>query len=137
MAWIRDNTPEDAVIAVNNAEALEFGYAAFSERRTFLGGWAYSLPVREGGYEAVKHGLHDGCGADLAGRGAVPARCALNDDAFEDADPQAISELEDDYGVRYLVVDETNGFPADLEALREAATPVYEAPGVTVLELET
>ena len=42
MAWIRDNTPEDAVIAVNNEEGLEFGYAAFTERRTFLGGWAYS-----------------------------------------------------------------------------------------------
>ena len=42
------NTPEDAVIAVNNAEALEFGYAAFSERRTFLGGWATPSPSAKG-----------------------------------------------------------------------------------------
>ena len=134
MEWIRDNTPEDAVIAVNNADALEFGYAAFSERRSFLGGWAYSLPVRESGYASVELGFMVG-GVGSAGSDLFAPRVSLNDRAFQDADPQAISELRD-HGVRYLVVDETNGYPADLPALREVARPVYEAPGVTVLELD-
>ena len=40
LVWIRRETPDDAVIAVNDGEALEFNYAAFAERRTFLGGGA-------------------------------------------------------------------------------------------------
>jgi hypothetical protein len=37
LTWLRDRTPTDSVIAVNNGEALEFDYPAFSERRTFFG----------------------------------------------------------------------------------------------------
>lgn len=136
MAWIRDNTPGDAVVAVNNAEALEFGYAAFSERRTFLGGWGYSLAIRETGYAAVKHGLATGT-VGSAGAELFAPRVRLNDRAFRSVDPQAISALGAEHDVRYLVVDETNGFPVDLDALRQVAQPVYAAPGVTVLELRS
>ncbi len=134
LTWIRDSTPDDAVVAVNNGEALEFGYAAFSERRTFLGGWGYSLPVREAGYESVEHGLTLGS-VGSAGAELFTAQVRLNDAAFRSADPQAIRALATDHDVRYLLVDETNGFPVDLEALRQVAEPVYEAPGVTILEL--
>ena len=135
MEWIRDNTADDAVIAVNNDEALEFAYAAFSERRTLLGGWAYSLPVRESGYAAVEDGFSVGV-AGSAGKELFGPRVRLNDSTFLRADPHAIGALAGDHGVRYLVVDEVNGFPADLGALLQVAQPVYEAPGVTVLELE-
>ena len=40
-----------------------------------------------------------------------------------------------DYGIRYLIVDELNGTPADVGALRQVATVVYEYPEALVLEL--
>ena len=49
LAWIRDNTPSSAVIAVNNQWTdttnrvpLAYQYSGFSERRVFLEGWLYS-----------------------------------------------------------------------------------------------
>jgi hypothetical protein len=39
------------------------------------------------------------------------------------------------YGVRYLVVDSLNGYPADVRRLGRFSRVVYTAPGVLVLEL--
>ena len=48
LIWIRDNTPVETVLAVNNYYLWDqltpryFYYSAFSERSIFLEGWAYS-----------------------------------------------------------------------------------------------
>lgn len=51
LLWVRENTPKDAVLAVANQEVAPgdpryFLYSAFSERRTFLGGWDYAERAR-------------------------------------------------------------------------------------------
>lgn len=135
MAWIRDHTPEETVIGVNNAEALDFDYAAFSERRTFLGGWGYSLPSREHGYSAISAGSLVGR-AGSAGANLFARRVSLNNSVFHNADRHALRVLTTKYGVRYLLIDELNGFPANLQALHQVAQPVYRASSVVVLKLE-
>ena len=135
MAWIRDHTPGETVIAVNNAEALDFDYAAFSERRTFLGGWLYSLPSRESGSSAIARGFITGY-AGSAGATLFARRVSLNNSVFRNADRHALRVLTTKYGVRYLLIDELNGFPANLEALFQVAQPVYRASGVVVVKLE-
>jgi hypothetical protein len=134
MSWIRDNTPSDSVIAVNNGEALEFDYSAFAERRTFFGGWGYSLRSRESGYAAVAKALilrtAGGAGADL-----FPTRLAMNNAVFKRGDPGAAATLADQYRVQYLLADEVNGYPVDEQALSRFGQTVYRAPGVTVFRL--
>ena len=131
LTWIRDETPTDAVIAVNNQwvdpanrAPLEFIYSAFAERRVFLEGWAYSQRTRDVGYAEVAAGLNP-----------FAARLKLNIAAFTRADARALRTMARVYGVRYLVVDELNGYPADMQGLSRFARVVYEAPGVSVLKL--
>jgi hypothetical protein len=131
LTWIRDQTPTDAIVAVNNqwidpanTVPLEFTYSAFSERRVFLEGWGYSQRTRELGFDRVLGGLNP-----------FADRLELNRSAFSEADPAALGELAADYGVGYLIVDMVNGTPADVEALRRSAEVVYEAPGVLILKL--
>jgi hypothetical protein len=131
LTWIRDNTPADSVIAVNDQYTFtftgpfEFDYSAFSERRVFLEGWGYSARLRDQRYDQVATGQ----GNPFAGR------LKLNEAAFMRGDRRALRIMADRYGVRYLVVDQVNGYPADLQALGRVGRIVHRAPGVLVLEL--
>jgi hypothetical protein len=129
LTWIRDHTSPDSVIAVNDQQAdigpYEFDFGAFSERRVFLAGWGFS------GDRSERAPLQAGAGTNIP----YPERLALNQAAFERADPAALGALQAQYGVRYLVVDEVNGSEVDLAALEGAAVPVYQGDGVTVFEL--
>jgi hypothetical protein len=132
LSWVREETPIDAVIAVNNQwidpankAPLAFIYSAFAERRVFLEGWAYSQRSRDLGYANVALGLNP-----------FANRLRLNLAAFTRADLRALGTMVRDYGVRYLLIDELNGYPADLRGLRRVGEVVYRAPGVTVLRLD-
>jgi hypothetical protein len=129
LAWIRDETPTDAVIAVDNqwidegnTVPLEFAYSAFAERRTFLEGWGYTQAARDRGFANV-----------VTGPNPFAARLDLNTRAFA-GDPAALRELAD-AGVSYIVVDSLAAYPSDLTALEAEADVVYEALGATVLRL--
>jgi hypothetical protein len=130
LSWIREETPPDSVIAVNNQWVdagrripLEFDYSAFAERRAFLEGWQYSQRSIERGYAAVKRGANPFAG-----------RLQLNEAAFMKGNRHALQAMAG-YGVRYLVVDELNGYHADLHALHRFSRTVYRIPGAMVLEL--
>lgn len=131
LRWIREDTPTDAVIAVNNpwvdaanTVPLAYMYSAFAERRVFLEGWGYSQRTREMGFADV-----------VTGENPFAGRLALNQATFADADPDAIATLVREFGVRYLLVDRGNGIRSDVAALRKAGEVVYEGPGVLVLRL--
>ncbi len=128
LTWVRENTPTDAVVAVNNqwtdeanAVPLQFIYSAFTERRVFLEGWGYSQRTRALGLDTVENPFAE--------------RLELNLSAFATADRPALEALATTYGVRYLVVDTANGTPADLEGLNRFGRTVYADPGVVVIEL--
>jgi hypothetical protein len=131
LTWIRDETPTDSVIAVNNQwidpankASFEFDYSAFSERRVFLEGWGYSQRVVELGYAKVAQGIDPFVG-----------RLRLNEAAFIRGSRGALRTMAQRYGVRYLVVDELNGYRSDVQMLGRVAREVYRAPGVLVFEL--
>src|SRR4029079_12761249 len=107
LAWIRDNTDSDAVLAVNNfneaygrnRKATYFYYAAFAERRVFLEGWLFSAQSWNVlGENAINEK-----------RSPFPGRLRLNNAVFERADSRALGLLVRDYGVRYLVDDKVQG----------------------------
>ena len=127
LTWIRENTSVDAVLAVNSNEAdfgpYEYMHSAYAERRVFLGGWGYSIAARDSNIRE----------ATGAARITFPGRLALNDAAFRTGSASAIETMRRDYGVRYLVIDEINGFDANLPRLRRLGSVVFRAPGVTVL----
>jgi hypothetical protein len=129
LTWIRNNTPADSVLAVNNQATVtgpfEFDYSAFSERRVFLEGWGYSARLRDVGYTEIATGQVN----------PFVARLRLNEAAFMRGDRRALRIMIDRYGVRYLVVDRINGYPADIQALDRIGRIVHQAPGVLVLEL--
>lgn len=107
LSWIRRNTPENAVLAVNHHHTNHGRYdnfvsSAFAERRVFLEGWLYSRLTVRTTYLAVASG-RDVPYAD---------RKRLNDAAFR-GDPQALDVLTTRYGVRYLVVDKLHAEPAE------------------------
>jgi hypothetical protein len=134
LTWIRSHSDSQAVIAVNNAEALEFGYAAFAERRIFLGGWGYSLRSRDDGFAGVVLGLQSGS----AGRGGInlyAGRAALNDAVFMHGSGAALARMAGTYGVRYLLIDQVNGYRSDVRALMRFGRPVFAARRVLVLEV--
>jgi hypothetical protein len=127
LEWVRDHTPFDAVLAVNNqwigpARTVphEFNYSAFSERRVFIEGWAYSQGVRDRGFLT-------------ANVNPFPERLRLNDAAFL-GDGSALAAMKRDYGVRYLLVDPGGGDPVDLPELERSARVVRGGP-VPVFEV--
>jgi hypothetical protein len=129
MTWIRDETPEDAVIAVNNqwvdpgnVVPLEFNYSAYTERRVYIEGWGYSQKSRDAGFAEV-----------LAGENPFADRLAINVAAFA-GDGDALQALES-AGVDLLLIDEEFGTEADLEALERAGTVVKRTDGAVVVEL--
>jgi hypothetical protein len=121
LAWIRDHTPPGAVLAVNNqwlgpgrTKPFEFDYSAFSERRVFLEGWAYSQGVRDRGFLTVNSN-------------PFPERLRLNRTAFL-GDGRALAVMKREYGVRYLLVDPSGGDRADVLALERVARLVRATP---------
>lgn len=130
LTWIRDETSPQSVIAVNKQVTetgpYEFNYGAFSERRVFLAGWGYS------GDYSDRHPLTASSGVTS---NPYAERLERNEAAFERPDRSDLEMLSEQFGVHYLVVDQVNGYPADLPALGRAATVVYQAPGVSVFEL--
>ena len=130
LTWIRDETSPQSVIAVNKqlieTGPYEFSYGAFSERRVFIAGWGYS------GDYSDRRPLGTAGGET---NNPYPERLKRNQRAFERPDRGDLEMLSEQFGVRYLVVDQVNGSPADLAGLNRAATLVYQAPGVSVFEL--
>lgn len=118
LTWVRDHTPADAVLAVNNhyiddegTDPREFQYAAFSERRVAIQSWAYTP-------EAFAVGL------DRVFEGALPfpRLTRLNDAVFARADRRALAELRRDPGVDFLLADRRFAGPGtDLASLGRVA----------------
>jgi hypothetical protein len=107
LTWLRSNTNTDDVIAVNNHLVLADGvpipayydYAAFSERRVFLGGWLYSAKTWKVGGGLV---------VDLRAF-PYPGRLRLNQAVFLHGDRSALDTMVTRFRVRYLVVDRLKG----------------------------
>lgn len=127
--WAREQTPEDAVLAVSNQRSpegaalapLRAEFTAFSERRTFHEGWAYSrgeLPFREvTAGDAQPH----------------PDRLMLEERIFYNGDERALRTIRDDYGVTHLVVDRENGaVPAEVYSFGRL---VFSNSEVDIIEL--
>ena len=130
LTWVREHTRTDDVIAVSNysvngsdPEYDDVYYSAFTERRTFLEGWAY-------GIETVRKG------ADYEpSRANTPyaRRLRLNERVFVRGDLAALRTLVRDYGVRYLLVDRTHPRPLRLPP---AVRPVFANPGVAIYAVD-
>ena len=128
LAWLREHTSENAVVAVNNhyerdGELLYpsyYYYSGFGGRRIFLEGWAFSARARALGYQGV-----------LEGRFVpFPERLRLNEAVFERADRRALRILVRDHGVRYLLVDRVHGTASPL--LAQLGSVVFSNPDVTI-----
>lgn len=128
LTWLRHHAPVNTVIAVEKQKELVdrveipgyFDYAAFGERRVFLGGWLYSSRTWEIGGAAVAHGR------------AVPFpdRLRLNNAVFVHADKNALRTLVRRYGVRYLLDDRQQGQAST--RLRSLGRLVYSNPSVAI-----
>jgi hypothetical protein len=118
LTWVRQNTPVDTVLAVNNfsvephRDAKEFVYSAFSQRRVVLEGWDYTP-------ETAKTGTFSLPLPHTPFPGRVVAECA----AIDFADPRAIAFLRDQYGADYLFADLVHGAVSPL--LGRRATLVF------------
>jgi len=128
LEWVRDNTDEDVVVAVNNHviegfSSRYFYYSAFAERRAFLESWSYTVEAQEIGLERVEDG------EELP----FPERRALNDAVFDRGDSRALERMRADYGVDFLVVDKGHGSFSP-KALELGAT-VFENDAVAVIEV--
>lgn len=112
LAWVRDHTGPDDVIAVNNYRdgSLYWGtgwrtpddyyYTALTERRTFLEGWVYAQRAFDIGEADV-----------FASRKVpFPQRLALNEAIFQQADRRAFNYVVRRWRVRYLIVDRVHNW---------------------------
>jgi hypothetical protein len=134
LVWVRENTPEEAVIAVNNGHsqpkvARNCAYTAFSERRAML----------ECEYGAMANGAYPPLAALRSRRATHPyeRRFLLNERIFRRGDPDAIRAAHERYGVDYLVLDRRFAYhPGSIAALDRAARRVYEGPQVIVYAVE-
>jgi len=107
--WIRDNTDDDAVLAVKRREVdlpeRYYYLSGFAERRVVLEGWLYTERSSRVGHAQV-----------IAGTDPYPQRRELNRRAFT-GDPAAVTELQERWSVDYLVVDKVHSRPSDLGRL--------------------
>ena len=62
-------------------------------------------------------------------------KLALNDALFKEGSVQALHTLYRRNGVRYLIVDQINGYSVDLRSLLRMGRVVRRAPGILVLEV--
>jgi hypothetical protein len=127
LRWIRDRTPPDTVVAVNNpylrrgADPRSFLVSAFGERRVYLEGWAYSAEN-----QVVMARRLEGLPAEQP----VADRRSANTAVFERADPSAATVLRS-AGVTYLFVDTWAGTPQ----LDRIAALVFENSAVRIYRL--
>lgn len=101
--WMRDNTPASTVFAVSNhwinpaeTDGRSYYYSAFAEREVVIEA-----------YDAIRFGIPIGSTGSAAMDFA--ARQGLNNQVFEDADPEALRVLMQHYSVRYLFIDRIHG----------------------------
>jgi len=128
LTWIREHTPSDAVLAVNNyreggGTPTYFYYSAFAERRVFLEGWLFSAES------------WNVLGADALTSKQVPfpQRLRLDNRVFQHADRRALAVLRHDYGVRYLVADHVQG--SSTPALAGLGRVAFANSAVTVYDV--
>jgi hypothetical protein len=131
LAWIRDHTSPDAVLAVNNSYERSgsfrlptyFYYSAFAERRVFLEGWLFTGTAWNtlGEHALTSHKL------------PFRRRARLNAAVFQHADRGALDVLVRDYGVRYLLDDKRQG--SATPALRGLGRLVFANPAVAVYKV--
>jgi len=133
LRWVRENTPEDAVLAVNNAysapnRARNCSYTAFAERRAMLecefgaspDGYP---PLRTVRRKIAKHPFEQ--------------RFRLNERIFRRGDADALRKAADRYGVDYLFVDKRfSGSAESIAALDRIAVRVFEVPQVIVYAVD-
>jgi hypothetical protein len=125
LVWIRANTPADSVLAVDNHDVFPgdgayFDYAAFAERRTFLGGWVFANRSSELGYSI----------SSAKPLFPFPGRLRLQDRVFRRGDRRALHTLVRTFGVRYLLVDRANGNATS--AVARLGRKVFANDAVTV-----
>ena len=129
MLWIRNHTSPDEVLAVNShyirpLDALYMYYSAFTERRVFLEGWAYSPKANEFTETQLEAGVQP-----------YPNRWRLNEAVFDQADPCAAKTLYDKYGVRLLVVDRLHVPTA--APLARLGPLIYSNPDIAIYALSS
>jgi hypothetical protein len=125
LIWVRDHTPQSAVLVVNNHGLGGDGgsryvyYSAFAERRVLLESWQYTPQGAE--YQAE-------------GRSASPfPKLLALSEAAVDGSPVAIARLHRRYGVDYLLIDRAHG-PSSPK-LASVARVAYANPAVAVFEV--
>jgi len=107
MEWIRDNLPQDAILAVSNdrtPKTVRLGpsdgdYPAFTERRTLREEWAFTAKANELGQIDVAALRVD----------PFPERTMLERAVYGRADRTALREMEERYGVTHIVVSKKDG----------------------------
>jgi hypothetical protein len=104
LRWVRQNTDESSVLAVNNhflypagRDSRYFYYSALAERRVYLEAWGYTDRAIEIGIDRVRAGSYP-----------YPGRLALNDAAFVAPSESSLRALRA-AGVTHLVADRSNG----------------------------
>jgi hypothetical protein len=107
MEWIRDNLPQNAILAVSNdrtPKTVRLGpsdgdYPAFTERRTLREEWAFTAKANELGQIDVAALRVD----------PFPERTMLERAVYGRADRTALREMEERYGVTHIVVSKKDG----------------------------
>src|SRR4051812_2071499 len=129
LTWIRERTPTNAVLAVNNhslhpdgRDSKYFYYSAFAERRVELESWDYSVQTISKGYFSLP-----------VAQSPFPYRLALADDVFQRGDERALRALARQYGVDYLVVDKVHGSASPEFA--QLVPRVFSNDGIDVYEV--
>ena len=134
--WLRDHSSPDDVVATNvfcqpvefmrPCNAQSFWVAALTERQLVLGGWSYTdayIAISAEGWDSAAY---------LAG--PWPDRVALSTSAVADGSEDAVGLLEEDFGVRWLFVDDAaTEVASDLPGL---ARLVYENSAVQIYQLD-
>lgn len=122
LRWVRDNTPTNAVLVVNNhsirsdrSDSKYFYYSALAERRVVLESWDYTPQTAARGVFSLPDVLSP-----------FPRRLHLSKAIYERGDTRALRALVCDYGATHVIVDKAHGGIAprllELDALGE---PIY------------
>lgn len=124
MAWLRGASDVDDVLIVNNQrrttgtggpDARYFDYAAFAERRTFLGGWYYS-PL--------------GLATDS---GPLRERIRINRAVLRARSCEDLNSALAEASAQFVLYDHINGSAS--EPLGRFIDPVYESPNFAIYDV--
>jgi hypothetical protein len=129
LRWVRDNTPSDAVLVVNNhslypdrSDSKYFYYSAFAERRVVLESWDYTPQTAARGVFSLPEVLSP-----------FPRRLRLS---IADGDGRALRALVCDYGATHVVVDKAHGAASPrLRELEAIGSPMYSNWDLDVYEI--